>query len=215
MVSHSLIPLVDQIPASKIDLLLRAEPATIGHFRHSGFMDPAIRAMMPGKRIAGTALTIRVPGAEGSVLPFALAHARCGDVLVVERCGDMRHACLGGLVAYAASKLGIAAIIIDGLVTDIHELREHEVPVWARGLSPITCKPMGIAGTVGEPVSCGGVPVRCGDAILADDNGILVLDPAEIEDVSNLAVAMQSAEADLRTRLDGGASLHSLLEGAA
>jgi regulator of RNase E activity RraA len=175
-------------------------------------MDPAICAMMPGVRVAGTALTVQVPGAEGSVLPFALAHARKGDVLVVDRCGDRQHACLGGLVAYAAMKIGIAAIIIDGFATDIDELREHGVPVWARGLSANTGKPMGLSGTVGTPVSCGGVTVRTGDAILADQNGILVLDPDDIEEVAGRAAAMPAMEARMRARIDAGASLYDILQ---
>lgn len=215
MVSHRVFPFAAQIPASRLDLLVMAEPGTVGHFRHAGFMDPAIRAVVPGGRIAGTALTVQVPGAEGSVLPFALKHARPGDVLVIDRCGDTRHACYGGLVAYAASKVGVAAVIVDGMVTDIDELRAYGVPVWARGLSPITGKPMGISGTIGSPIACGGVAVRCGDAILADENGILVLDPTEIEEVSSRAVGMQSIEASIKSRLNEGGSLHDLLQGSA
>lgn len=212
MVSHRVVPLAAQVPTGKLDLLAKAEPGTIGHFRHAGFMDPAIRAVVPGGRVAGTAVTVRVPGAEGSVLPLALKYVRPGDILVVDRCGDARHACYGGLVGYAASKVGVAAVIVDGMVTDIDELRAYGVPVWARGLSAITGKPMGIGGTIGEPVACGGVTVRCGDAILADENGIFVVDPAEIEDVSFRAVAMQLAEEKTRVRLDDGLPLHDLLQ---
>lgn len=215
MVNHRMVKRGESIALSSLALLSSVEPATIGHFRHDGFMDPDIRALMPDVRICGTALTVQVPGAEGTVLPFALTQARKGDVLVVDRFGDRRHACLGGLVAYAAMKVGIAAIIIDGPATDIGELREHGVPVWARGLSACTGKAMGLSGTVGAPVSCGGVTVRTGDAILADENGILVLDPMEIDDVATRAAAVPAMEAQMRARIEAGLSLYDILQESA
>jgi 4-hydroxy-4-methyl-2-oxoglutarate aldolase len=36
-----------------VQKLVRAEPATIGHFRDWGFMDPGIKAMQQDVRIAG------------------------------------------------------------------------------------------------------------------------------------------------------------------
>ena len=43
------------IDPALVALLRQAEPATIGHFRHVGFMDPAVRSLLSGHRIAGTA----------------------------------------------------------------------------------------------------------------------------------------------------------------
>jgi len=84
-----------------LDLLRRAEPATIGHFRHTGFMDPSIRALLPDRRIAGTAVTLRCYGADTSIVHYALGRLRAGDVLVMGRAGDMRHAACGGGVRSA------------------------------------------------------------------------------------------------------------------
>ena len=54
----TLNPLPPQITASLVQKLVRAEPATIGHFRHWGFMDPGLRAMQQDVRIAGPAVTV-------------------------------------------------------------------------------------------------------------------------------------------------------------
>src|SRR5256714_15444951 len=96
------------LDALLVDKLLHAEPATIGHFRNWGFMDPAIRAQQPDVRIAGPAVTVRAPGVDGTIVGYALGQVRPGDVLVIDRCGDHRHAAFGGLVAYACkvAKLG-------------------------------------------------------------------------------------------------------------
>lgn len=192
------------IDPALLALLRRAEPATIGHFLHSGFMEPEIRGFFPDIRIAGTAVTVRAPGADAVMIHHAIGECRPGDVLVIDRCGDRRHATAGGAVAYAARRQGIAGIVTDGVVTDIGELRAYGMPVWARGLTTVTTKILGLGGEFCTPVSCGGVAVRPGDAVFADENGVLILDPADIEWAANRAIAMQVAEKHTLARIDAG-----------
>lgn len=187
-----------------LELLVQAEPATIGHFRHVGFMDPAVRALLPHRRIAGTAVTIRCYGSDTTIVHYALGKLRPGDVLVMDRAGDMRHAACGGGVAYAARAAGCAGIIIDGMATDIAELRDYGVPVWARGLSTVTGKRTFQQGEFCVPISCGGVAVEPGDAVLADENGVLVMKPHEITEAANRAIGMQKAEKVTLSRIDKG-----------
>jgi len=204
-------PLPQQIEAARLELLARAEPATIGHFLHTGFMDTGVKAMFSNRRVAGTAVTVRCPGQDGAMVHYAVGQARPGDVLVIDRCGDMRHACLGGAVAYSARAAGIAGIIVDGVVTDITELRRYGIPVWARGLTAITVKSLGIGGEFCVPVSCGGVAVSPGDAILADENGVLVLPPEQIEFAANKAIGMQNEEKNTLRRVDAGEKYPDIL----
>src|SRR5260221_2475085 len=123
----TLNPLPSPLDARLVQKLVKAEPATIGHFRNWGFMDPAIRAMQPDLRIAGPAVTVRAPGVDGTIVGYALGQVRPGDVLVIDRCGDHRHAAFGGLVAYACKEAKIAGGIIDGVATDIGEGRKDRV----------------------------------------------------------------------------------------
>jgi regulator of RNase E activity RraA len=201
---YELRPPPRQIDGALLDILRQAEPATIGHFLHTGFMQPGIRGLFPDIRIAGTAVTVLAPGPDATIVHYAIGQARPGDILVVDRCGDMKHACMGGAVAYAAKKAGVAGIIVDGMVTDIGELRQYGVPVWARGLSPITVKLLGLGGGFGVPVSCGGVAVMPGAAIFADENGVLVLEPDQIEAAATRAIGMQNDEKRTLARLDAG-----------
>jgi regulator of RNase E activity RraA len=188
-------------------LLRQAEPATIGHFRHVGFMDPALHALLSGHRIAGTAVTVRCFGPDTAIVHYALGKLRPGDVLVIDRAGDMRHAACGGGVAFAARAAGCVGIIIDGMATDIDELREYGLPVWARGLSTVTGKRLFLHGEFGSPVSCGSVAVSPGDAILADENGVLVLPQADIKQAAERAIGMQQAEKVTLARLAKGEKL--------
>ena len=199
--------LPNALPSELVSKLRKAEPATIGHFRNWGFMDPAIRAMQSDVRIAGPAVTVRAPGVDGTIVGYALGQVRPGDVLIIDRCGDHRHAAFGGLVAYACKVARLAGVIIDGVATDIGEVRRYGVPLWCRGLSAVTTKRIGLAGEFCVPVSCGGVDVRPGDVVIADECGIVVLPPAEAEAIAERAIGMQDAEAVSRKRLDAGEKL--------
>ena len=205
---NSLPPQIDE---ALLKLLCQAEPATIGHFLHSGFVDPAIRAYFPNIRTAGAAVTVSSPGPDAVIIHHAVGQCRPGDFLVIDRCGDHKHACVGGAVAYAARKAGIIGIVIDGMVTDIGELRMYGVPVWARGLSTITQKKIGLGGGFCVPVSCGGVAVRPGDAVFADENGVLILDPADIEWAANRAIALQQDEKTTLAQIDAGEKIADIV----
>ena len=201
---YVLNPLPRQVDRELLDLLVQAEPAVIGHFRYTGFVSPAIRAHFQDRRIAGTAVTLRAPGMDGAMVHYAVGQARPGDVLVIDRCGDEAIATIGGAVAYAARAAGVAGIIVDGLVTDLGELRAYGVPVWSRGTSCVTVKTLGLGGEFCVPVSCGGVGVTPGDAILADENGILVMPAEDIEWSARRALQMMKDEKRTLARIDAG-----------
>lgn len=189
------------------------ETATLGHFLPDGFMAPAIQSVIPGARIFGPALTVRMPGADGSALVEALSVARPGEVIVIDRCGDLRHACFGSITATAAQQRGVAGVVIDGFVTDQAALLMLGLPVWCRGRSPITTRNHNISGNVGWPVTCGGVMVDNGDIVLADENGVVVLDPASAAAHAETALKMQEAETDILRRLKAGETLKQINAG--
>jgi 4-hydroxy-4-methyl-2-oxoglutarate aldolase len=197
-----------QIDPALIEQLLLAEPATIGHFRHHGFMAPEIRLLLPGyRRVAGTAVTVRSYAADTSIVHYALGKLRPGDFLVIDRSGDTRHAVCGGGVAFSAKAAGCVGIIIDGPATDVQELREYDMPVWARGLSTVTGKAQFTFGEFCAPIACGGVTVEPGDAVLADENGVLIIKPHDIAAAATRAVAMQTAEKETLKRVANGERL--------
>ena len=193
-----------QIPQELTELLGQAETATIGHFRYMGFIDIALQPLRPGMRFCGTAVTLALPSIDSSILHYALSDVRPGDVLVIDRLRDQRFACLGGGVALAAVAAGVAGVVIDGPCTDPSEIIETGLPLWSRGISPITTRMTGIGGAMNVPVSCGGVAVLPGDAILADDSGIVVLRPHEIRETATEAIARQKRGADRQNAIRTG-----------
>nr|WP_312232031.1 RraA family protein [Pseudomonas sp.] len=196
--------LPEAINPEELSVLLRAEPATIGHFITTGIVSPQIRAHFENVRTVGTAVTVKMPGADGGILHYAMGCARPGDFLVVDRCGESVTAAMGGAMAYAAKQAGIAGIIIDGYVTDLGELRQHGVPVWSWGASAITTRVKGEEGEFCTAVQCGGVVVRPGDAVIADENGIVILPPAQTLVLARRAIEFQENEKHTLARLAQG-----------
>lgn len=174
-------PMPAQVPAALIEKLRKVETASIGHFRHIGFMDMGMKALIDGKHIVGTAVTVAIPGQDSTLLHHALGLLRPGDVLVIDRLGDTKHACFGGGVCVAAKASGAAGAILDGPCTDPSEIRREDFPLWCRGVSPITTRVYDIGGSMNVAVSCGGVSVSPGDVVVADENGVLVMPVADAE----------------------------------
>lgn len=199
-----------RLPEAAVVKLARCETATIGHFLHDAFLDRELRAVLPGKRVVGTAVTLRLAGPDSALLHYAVGLARPGDFLVIDRSGDDKHACWGGVVTHAAKVAGVVGAAIDGPATDFEEIRKQEVPMWCRGPAPITTKLLGLGGAMNVAVSCGGRAVEPGDAILADESGVVVLKPAEIEAVADRALGMQEREVGLLERIHAGEKLADL-----
>ena len=197
----------EQAKASVIADLMGCDTGTIGHSLDDGFMDPRIEGRMPGARIAGTAVTVRVTVPDSVAVHYALKLVRPGDVLVIDRGQDYRTASWGGAASFAASQAGVAGLVMDGAGNDIGEANALGFPIWCRGISPVTTKYRDLGGAINVPVSCGGVTVNPGDLILADENGVVVLSPDDVVRVIRDALAFRKKENDLIARLKDDPSL--------
>ncbi|MEJ5021432.1 RraA family protein [Ochrobactrum vermis] len=205
---YTINPMPEQIPAGDLQLLSGVETATVGHWRFFGFMHRSIQPLLPKRRVVGTAVTIAIPGPDSTLLHHVTGMLRPGDILVVDRMGDDRYACWGGGVTIAAKASGAVAGIVDGPCTDLTEIEDSDFPMWARGISPITTRLYDLGGGINIPVSCGGVVVNPGDAILADESGVLVLPRDEVNAVASRALDIQDKgkvrEASVKTGLKLG-----------
>lgn len=193
----------------------KIEPATIGHLLEFGFVDPQIHPLFPPGVVVGPAFTVRTAPQDSTIVHLAIDQAQKGDVLMIDRSGDRMHAPWGGMTALAASLNGIAAVVIDGVATDLSEMREAGTPVFCRGLSALTTKGLARDGEINTPVAIGGVAVCPGDLILADANGILVLSPQLAEKLIDEAEERQAKSADLPIQLKSGARISEVRGSAA
>jgi regulator of RNase E activity RraA len=210
--SYRIEALPPQLPAALMERLRQVETATVGHYLHDRFADIALRPLIEGRRIAGTAVTVSIPGPDSTLLYYAMDRVRAGDVLVIDRAGDIRHACWGGFMAAVARLRGVAGVILDGPVTDPAEVRKQDVPTWARGVSPVTTKLLNLGGGFNVPIACGGVAVKPGDAVLADECGVLVVPPAELPGLIDVALADQADEGGWLEKVQAGTRLQELVD---
>ena len=195
---------VNRCSQDLIEMFKKVEPATVGHVLHEGFMDYTLQCIVKGAKVVGPALTVKTAGADSTVVHKAMEFAQEGDVVVIDRCGDMRHACWGGVVTMAASIRGVAGAIVDGLATDREEIEQVGFPLYCKGLTALTTKLLGQGGEINTVIQCGGVVVKSGDLIVADSHGILVLDPEVAKPLGERALSMQEREKQLIARLERG-----------
>ncbi len=199
-----------QISAEIVALLEQTETATVGHWRHWGFCDRRIQPLLRKRRVAGTAVTVAVPGQDSTALHHALGLLRPGDVLLVDRLGDDRHACWGGGVTVAAKAAGAVAGVVDGPTTDLEEVEASDFPLWSRGSAPITTRIYDLGGRINMPICVGGAVVMPGDAVLCDDSGVLILPPGEAEAEARRAIETQARGLATQDRVAKGEKLGAI-----
>jgi 4-hydroxy-4-methyl-2-oxoglutarate aldolase len=207
MAKYETGPMPTQLSAEVVALLEQTETATVGHWRHWGFCDRRIQPLLRRKRVAGTAVTVAIPGPDSTLLHHALGLLRPGDILLVDRLGDDRHACWGGGVTVAAKAAGAKAGVVDGPCTDLEEVEASDFPLWCRGIAPITTRIYDLGGRLNMPISVGGVVVMPGDAVLCDESGVLVLPPGEAEAEARAAIERQARGLTTQDRVAKGEKL--------
>ncbi len=173
---------------------------------------PSIKAVAPGFRFAGPALTVRERSGEygtfasedfrvGAIIDAALA----GDVVVIEA-GGVPYSTWGGMASLAAKLKGVAGLIVDGGVRDLEEMVEFAFPVFARHVVPTTGRTRLSIDEIGVPVTVDGVRVAPGDLIVADGSGIVSLPAARAAELVALAEEIAAADVEAAEALRRGFS---------
>ena len=168
-----------------------------------------IVSMTPGVKLAGPAFTVEVRPGDNLMLHAAIALAKPGDVLVVDGKGDTSCALIGGLMINTCKVLGLGGVVIDGAVRDIVELREMGFPVFARATNPNGPSKL-VPGRINWPISAGGIAISPGDLVVADDDGVVVV---ERERAASLLPLADKKVADESKRLDDIFSRRALKPG--
>jgi regulator of RNase E activity RraA len=162
-----------------------------------------ILPLWPGcKKIVGPATTMKlVDVGKGLKSPSpamgsleAVKAAQPGDVLVIDHGGRMDVNSYGGIVGFTTYHRGLVGCVIDGVTRDIDEYRELGLPVYARGIIQQSIRNRCAFAGHGIEVELGGVKVRPGDLIMADDNGVLVIPQARIAEVLEIAREYKTME---------------------
>jgi 4-hydroxy-4-methyl-2-oxoglutarate aldolase len=183
--------------------------ATLGESGAAG-LSARIRPMWPGAAFAGPAMTASCADGDNLALHAALAAAAPGVVLAAAFAGDTVRGNWGDLMTTAAVAAGVAALVIDGEVRDVAAIEDARFPVFARGIALPGAAKAG-PGAVQVPVMLGGVPVRPGDWLVGDADGVVVIAAGDLDRVRAAARRRAAAEAAYLTALHGGATTVDVL----
>jgi 4-hydroxy-4-methyl-2-oxoglutarate aldolase len=146
-------------------------------------MDVDIKPVYRDVKLVGSAITAKMLPGDNSLIRKVIELAEPGDAIIIDACGEIRHAVWGGAVSLYCKVEGVAGVIIDGSTTDSLEIADLKWPVFARGISGLVARRLDKGGGINIPVQCGGLIVHPGDLIVADDDGIAVINPDESEEL--------------------------------
>jgi len=156
-------------------------------------MDSGIRPLWtPVPLVAGPAFTVRCPAGDNLMLHAAIYRAESGSVIVVES-GDLDYALAGGNVCGVAQRRGVAALVLDGLIRDLREVRGMAFPVFARGVIPKAAAKNQVT-QLAAPVQCGGIRVNPADLVVADEDGVVVVPKDHQAEILRQALAKARQE---------------------
>ena len=153
----------------------------------------------------GPALTCFAYPADNLGVIAAMHLAQVGDVIVCANDAYTTTALVGDLVCGMMKNKGVAALITDGMIRDQVGIEPWKLPVFHQGITPNSPAKTG-PGTVGLPITIGGVTVETGDMIVCDRDGVVVVPFDRIDDVVAQLPKLVAAEAEVEAKVKDGMS---------
>ncbi|QJR12036.1 hypothetical protein DSM104443_03119 [Usitatibacter rugosus] len=165
----------------------------------------------PTIKIAGPAATLKLVPAgqaqESTVLGTlrAIVKGGAGSVLVIDASENPKVNAYGGVAGATSKHNGLVGCVTDGVVRDVDEYKQYHMPVYARGIAQQSVRGRSSCAGYGIPVKLGGVTVRPGDFIVADDNGTVVVPQERLAEVLAFAQKVKATEDAVIAAIRAGA----------
>jgi 4-hydroxy-4-methyl-2-oxoglutarate aldolase len=173
-------------------------------YGRAGLMKPYMRPIWAGAEAAGTAVTVLAHPGDNWMIHVAVEQCRPGDVLVVGCSADNTDGMFGDLLATSLKARGVLGLVIDAGCRDVKTLREMGFPVWSKAISAKGTVKAAL-GAVNVPVVCAGINIEPGDAVIADDDGVVIVRGKDVAEVAAKGEKRQADEEGKRKLLASGA----------
>jgi 3-hexulose-6-phosphate synthase/6-phospho-3-hexuloisomerase len=186
------------------EILEKVSTANISDGRHRMAAISGLKSLVPGSKAVGRAVTVRTFPGDWAKSVEAIDEASEGDIIVVDA-GGVGPAVWGELATHSAVQKRLSGVVINGAARDVSEIRELSFPVFAKLVTPQAGEPKGL-GEIGVPIAICGVTVRPGDWIVADDDGIMVVESSRAAEITNRAMDCLERENRIRQDIRSGKS---------
>lgn len=173
-------------------------------------------SLWPGAAFAATAYPVRCSPGDNLALHVGVAQAPLGSALVVDVSGEPEYGYVDEILAVAARTRGVAGVVLDGCVRDIAAIAHCELPVFGAGVAVREASHT-VGGSVGHQIDMAAVgpallPVRRGDWIVADDDGVVCLPRGRVSTIIGEALTNLTQEREIVEAVHAGASTLDLLD---
>ncbi len=182
------------------EILEKVSTPNVSDAMHRARAIPDVYPLVRGKKVVGRAVTVNTMDGDWAKSVEAIDVAEKGDVLVI-RCSGDSSAVWGELATRSCINKGISGVIIYGAVRDVDDIRELGYPVFAKKEVPNAGEPKGF-GEIGVVIDCGGVKVKPGDWIIADDNGVMVIPSERAYEIARRALEVKKHEERIRGEIE-------------
>jgi len=187
------------------------------------FLPPRIRPLAPDMVVIGRAMPVRAEdiaatedAAGESSKPFGLMLEALDDLrrneVYVTAGPSPRMALWGELMSTRAMKLGAVGAVLDGYSRDSHAILALRFPTFSRGSYAQDIAPRGRVLDFRVGIEIEGVPVRPGDIIFGDVDGVLCVPADAAEQVLSRALEKARGEKRVRDALREGSSAVAAFE---
>lgn len=208
--------------------MTRAEDPTIERFRTlstATVSDALDRLALPGsahglaplgtgQRMVGRAFTIRyVPvGAEPGTVGDYIDDITPGQVVVLDNGGRTDCTVWGDILTAVAHDRGVAGTVIHGVCRDVTRALDAGYPIYSVGRFMRTGKDRVEVSGINVPVAVGDAKAEPGDLVVGDDDGVVIVPAAHVDEVGELAARIDEHEGKILADALGGATLRQARE---
>ena len=113
-------------------------------------------------------------------------------------------ALMGELSAQTLAARGVLGYVVDGGSRDTDLVLEQGFPVFCAFLTPSDVVERWVPDRYGEPITIGTVPIRTGDFLLGDRDGVVIIPRDAVEEVVAKTEEVVATESEMRAALIGG-----------